>query len=169
MKRVKLIVGILFLILGVAGFIGGTEKKSKNIIQGASGTDAILLDVQVEPPHVYRVSFWIVAEKGESQPGFASATADLQVRLGDETLTSRTLTATASEARGGIKRAANGFETEVTPKAPGTLRVQGALREGDKWTLDIYRDLDTSTNLAPGLFILLAIVGLVLVLRARAS
>lgn len=169
MKRVRMGIGIVLLILGIVGFIGGTEKKSKNRIQGASGKDAILLAVQVEPPHVYRVAFWIVAEKGESQPGFASATADLQVRLGDETLTSRTITATASEARGGIKRAANGFETEVTPKAPGTLRVAGALREGDKWTLDVYRDLDTSTNLAPGLFILLGIVGLVLILRARAS
>lgn len=169
MKRVKMGLGIALLVVGVFGFIGGTEKKSGKIIQKASGKDAISLEVQVEPPHVYRVSFWIVAEKGESQPGFATAAADLRAQLGDDTLTSRTLVATAGEARGGIKRAANGLETDVTPKAPEILRISGMLHEGDKWTLEIYRDLDTGTNLAPGLFLLVGIVGLVLVLRARAA
>jgi len=169
MKRTKRIIAIALLIFGAGGFIAATQSKGKNRIQEMSGKSDLTLTMEVAPPHTYHVSFWIVAEKGESQPGFATAEGALQIRLGGETLTSETLVAVSSDAKGGLKRATHGIETDIAPKAPGILSITGGLREGDQWTLEVYRDLGAGANLAPGLFLLVGIVGLILFLRSRAA
>lgn len=170
MKRGKSLLGIALVAVGIIGFVVGTENRKGHRIDGATGSGIVSFQMQVEPPHTYRVSFSIEAEKGESLPGFATAEGEVAVHLDGDVVTSRTLAATSSgDARGGVKRAIQTAEIDVSPEKPGLLRVKGSLRQGDRWTLDLYRDLGTGGDLAPGLFLLVGVVGLVLFLRSRAK
>lgn len=165
-------VGIVLMIVGVAGFIGGTESKSDYEIVSKSGSTKSAIDesVQTEAGHSYQISAWGCAEETGLQK-WASMSGELVVTGADGKQLYRkafSASASSSEETGGVRRAQNGTEFRYQAEADGKIQITGKLTEGDSLEVKVYEDLSEASNLLPGLSIILGIAGLVLFLRSRA-
>ena len=156
--------------LGIVGFFGATQLKTKASVYKERLTQAdATVSVPVEAGSNYTFFFWGVDEEMGLQ---AWANLDLTGIVTDAqgtTLFTRQVTASASssEEEGGVKRAQNGFEYHHKAETSETLTATIKAPQADYVDLEIYKDLPEWLNLAPGLSIILAIVGLVLFLKAR--
>ncbi|MCF7972346.1 MAG: hypothetical protein K9N55_00880 [Phycisphaerae bacterium] len=165
--------GIVVLSVGVVGFFVATQMKSKSQVFGErlSQVQARTLEIPVKAGSAYRFAFWGVDEEMGQQVwanlDFKATVTDSKGAVLFEKQTEAS--ASSSEEKGGIKRAQNGFEYHHTAQTTESLAVALAVTQADYIDLEVYKDLPDWLNMAPGLSILLAIVGLVLFLRGRSA
>lgn len=166
-------IGLALLALAVIGFVLSTEAKDRFLIQEErfSTTGQITVPVAVEAGTPYRLFLWAVDEEQGLQAWagieFAAKVLDSQGGVVAERKTSAN--ASSAQETGGIRRAQNGFEFALLPEQSGEMQVIIDFVEGDTLDLEVYRGLSDLQNLLPGLYILSALAGLVLVLKARAA
>jgi hypothetical protein len=166
----KVVAGAL-VVLGATGFVAATQAKSKNTVAHAEykerGTHG--LAVPVRRGQAYTVFAW----GRDEELGFEPARLDASVRVigadGRQVLLDKALVASAMQAdeTGGVKRAQHGAQHEGHADRDGVWLVQVELRAGDIVTVDVFRDLPTWLNLAPGLAVVLGLVGVVLFFKAQ--
>jgi hypothetical protein len=166
-------IGMAVLIAGVAGFFVFTQMKSKaqvfeeRLPQAAGRT----LEIPVAAGSDYTFAFWGVDEEMGQQ---VWANLDFGATVTDSrgnSLFEKQIQASASssEEKGGVKRAQNGFEYHHFAQTTEPLTVVVTAKAADYVDVEVYKDLPDWLNMAPGLSILLAIVGLVLFLRGRSA
>ena len=160
-------IALLLLALALAGFFGGNMLKDRTQVfeKRIQSTTASPVAIALDPGAAHTVFIWAVDE----DTGYHWASVDARVTLRDAAgveLVAGPIQATQSEAKGGVKRAQNGFDTVVSAGVSAAfLTVE--LIEGDYVDVEIYADLPTWLHLAPGISILVGLVGLVLYLRSR--
>jgi hypothetical protein len=164
-------IGIVMLILGVAGFIMATQAKSASKVFGdrLSQTGVHPLVIPVEAGSTYTLAFWGVDEEMGLQTwaslDFSATVTDKSGALLFEKQT--IASASSAEEKGGIKRAQNGFEYHHAAQITEPLAVVITAMEADYVDLEVYKDLPDWLNMGPGLSIVFGIVGLVLFLKGR--
>lgn len=171
MKRI----GIVLVAVGIAAFVAANMAKDQNRVFSERFTDEAphQLSVEVEAGSAYTLFFWGRDEETGMPTNWAGM--ELQLKVvdvdGQKVLLDKKLTASASSAEetGGVKRAQNGEELQYIAPKSGNLSVLVHLLSGDEVTVDVYKNLPTILNLAPGLAIILLVVGVVLFLKGRAK
>lgn len=164
-------IGIVMLIAGVVGFLVATQAKSSSKVFGErySQTGVHTLEIPVEAGSAYIFAFWGVDEETGLQTwGDLDFTATVTDASGVELFKKQKIaTASSADETGGIKRAQNGCEYHHVAQSTESLTAVVTATAADYVDVEVYRNLPDWLNMAPGLGILLAIVGLVLFLRGR--
>jgi hypothetical protein len=171
--RMKRIIGYVLLGLGVVGFFAGNITASEREVLKKTYTTAgeHRESLTVSAGHAYEARIWVIDEEtGIQQWAEAQATLRLADAQG-EVFFERGVTAhrSSSEKTGGVSRAQNGASHRWTAKDNDPVTVTVTMDTGDNVELVVFKDLSQSQSLLPGLSILLGIVGVVLILRARAG
>ena len=171
--RSKKSAGLVLVILGVVGFFAANVVKSDTAVleKRITRSGATHLDLPVEKGQRYTVFVWARDE----ETGFAPASLDASYRIVDarsaKVLSEKVLTASAhsSDETGGIKRAQQGGQYIGGAQDNGHWKVDIELTRGDEVTVDVYRNLPDWLNMGPGLSILVALLGGVFLIKARAA
>lgn len=167
----KRIIAICLLAVGIIGFIYGNTSASKKELLEKSYTKAgqHQASFTVESGSEYTARLWVTDEESGLQR-WAKATASLQL-IDDTGKVMFNKGATASQQSSqndpGPARAQNGVTHRWTPTASGKVDSIVTLKEGDKAELTVYKDMSETQGMVPGLSIIVAIVGGVMLLRAR--
>ena len=171
MKNYIKISGILALVIGIAGFVFFTEKKSTyEIFRKTYTTKGKIGKVlNVDQGHCYRVAVWGIDEEMGLQR-WGKLTAKLLITdPSGAVVCERPFNASASPSQesGGIKRAQNGAEFLYRATGPGVIRIALFFEEGYSLELKIFKDIGDAAHLLPSLFVILCITGIVLFLKGR--
>lgn len=164
-------VGMVLVVLGIVGFFAATQVKSLSRVHNErySQTGTKTVSIPVESGSAYTFFFWGVDEETALQTWAGLDMKATVTDAGGATLFEEQVVASASEDTGGVRRAQNGFQYRHEAQASETLTVTIEAIEADYVDLEVFKDLPEWLNLAPGLSILLAIVGLVLFWKARGA
>jgi hypothetical protein len=119
----------------------------------------------------YEARIWVIDEETGIQQ-WAEAQASLRLTdAQDHIFFEKGVAAnrSSSEKTGGVTRAQNGTSHRWTAKENGEVAITVTMKTGDNVELIVFKDLSQGQSLLPGLSILLGLVGVVLILRARAG
>jgi len=168
--KVKKIIGIIFIIIGLIGFFFFSYQKNNHEIfdKRISSRDKTVLKVDVKEKQNYDIKFWGVDEvmtKVYDQPHF-EARIIIKNELG-QILFERELVSIHEIESGGKKITHDGLEYLHIPNTDETISIEIEIKKGDYLDVEIYKNLDSESDALPGIFIILAIIGLVIFLRNR--
>lgn len=164
-------VGLLCLVLGLVGFFAGnmTNSGKQTVEQQWTQTGTHTHTFEVTGGTPYEARLWVIDEEtGLQQWGEAAASMKLTDAPGSVLFDKGVrANASSSERDGGVSRAQNGVSHRWTPAQSGQITAEVRMDKGDKVELTVYRDLSETGSMLPGLSIVLAVIGLVLLLQAR--
>lgn len=164
-------IGLLLLIVGIAGFFYFSSAKSNYRIfeQRFTQNKTHKVDLEAKENDSYTMFFWAVDEETGLQQW-----AEIQLIISVKTQSGelikreeRIATASDSEETGGIKRAQNGLDFTYQSESNQTILIEADLQSGDYVDIEIYENLPEGLNLYPGLSLILGLIGLVVYLRGR--
>jgi len=163
----------LCIVVGIAGFIAGSMIASGREVLKKTFTTAgdYRETLSVSGGHEYEARIWVIDEEtgiqqwAEAQASLRLADAQGKVFFEKGVAANRS----SSEKTGGVSRAQNGTSHRWMAKENGEVAVTVTMKTGDNVELVVFKDLSQGQSLLPGLSILLGIVGVVLILRARAG
>ena len=164
-RKRRLAIGAM--VAALIGFVTSNELKNQyRCLEGRlSQTSTEPYQVELEPLAAHTIFVWAVDEES----GYTWASLDATVTIHDSSgalIDQHQLVASEDNDDGGIKRAQHGFTTKL-PAGPESILVDVKLTSGDYVDIAVYADLPSWLNIAPGICILLGIVGLVMLLRSR--
>lgn len=167
---VKKWIGILLIIIGIGGFIYNANSKNNHNFYSERISNNKPKETKIDfiGGHQYKIKFWGVDEEMTntySQPSFSSK---INIIKGNgEVLFSSTLISITQREIGGKLVTHDGVTYEHICEANEALVIKTHITDGDYMDVEIYQDLSSEADALPGVFIILAIIGVVLVLRAR--
>lgn len=155
------------LIGGIVMFVVFNQKNKQYLESSDSGSSMkrIDLELNVGAGNDYLVKFWFLDE--ETGYEWASASADFSVYFNDQQIHTKQYSASSSDDSGGVKRAQDTDEIRYTPTESGKLIMKGELTKGDKWEVNVYKNISDQENMAPPAALIVAIIGLVVALKKR--
>jgi len=168
--NIKKLIGIIFLLIGIIGFLFSTFQKNEHPIfeERITSQEKTILKVDVEKDQPYDIKFWGVDEvmtKVYEQAHF-EARVSIKNELG-QVLFDRELVSTHETETGGKKVTHDSLEYLHIPDKDETISISIEIKKGDYLDVNIYKDMDSETDALPGFFIVLAMMGLVFFLRGR--
>lgn len=160
-------IGWAMLIGGIVFFVFLNQANKKYLEINATGSSMLPINVEweVEAENEYLVKCWFLDE--ETGFEWASMEAELRIEQNGKQVHAENYVASSSEDSGGVKRAQNTDEIRYIPAVSGVMSVNGRLIKGDKWEVEIYKNMSDKENLAPPFALLVAVIGLVLVLKSK--
>ncbi len=165
-KKTFKIISISLMIISIIGFIATTENKSSfRILNERGSSQKFNFDINLATNMDYVFAFWVIDEEGGFQ--WANVSAYAEVSIKDSILYSKVIEFAESEEKGGLKRAEDGLNFKYHSNKNELAKFKGTLNEGDQWQVEVYENMSELENMKPGLFIILFIVSIVLVLKAR--
>lgn len=161
------IIGYIMLIGGIVMFVVFNQKNKQYLELSDSGSSMKQIDLEMYAGagNDYMVKFWFTDE--ETGYEWASASADFSVYFNDQQIHTKKYSASSSDESGGVKRAQDTDEIRYTPSESGKLSMKGELTKGDKWEVQVYKNMGDEENMAPPAALIVAIIGLVLVLKKK--
>lgn len=165
--------GIVLVAIGVAGFFSGNIASNDLKIMDKDFAFPGVHDIRWTPEvgKSYELRVWVIDEASGLQEW---ATVDAVIAMTDaqgKVLFEKKVSdsKSSSEKTGGISRAQNGITHRWTCEQSGPLRIRIDLKSGDQAEVELYHSLPEYLSLMPGVSIIVGIVGLVLILRARSQ
>jgi hypothetical protein len=150
-----LYVGLVLLVLSLGGFSFFWGARDRSLVEEAAGTDPwIACSLNVEQGHVYEVS--ISAEDRMGLP-WNKVDVEASILFDDETIYSDSFT--VQEFPGKSARDELSFKADV--RSSGILEVDGYMREGQSWSVSVYRDLPPFLDVGPFICAILGLLGLI--------
>ena len=161
------IIGLVMLIGGIIMFVVYNQRNKQYLELSDSGSSLkpIEMEMPAEAGTDYLVKFWFLDE--ETGYEWASASADFSIYFNDQQIHTKKYSASSSDDSGGVKRAQDTDEIRYTPAVAGKLTFKGKLTQGDKWDVEVYKNMSDSEDMAPPAALIVAVVGLVLVLKKK--
>jgi len=155
-----LYVGLVLLAIGAGGFTHLWGAKDWSLVEESSGTSPLIgCAVNVERGHVYEVSLSAV-----DSAGLPWNVVDVEATILFDGGVVYSDSFSASEFPGKAAREALSFRADV--RQDGLLEVDGIMREGERWTVSIYRDLPPFLEVAPFACAVAGLLGLVCVVQS---
>ena len=163
----KRLAAIVMIAAAVVGFVSQSESKDEYLVTKERLTRSTLIPlvVTVSPLAQHTIDLWGVDE----EMGYQWANLEVRYTIRDDSgklLGEDGFSASESNAKGGFKRAANGDTVHLSP-SPSSLHIEVELIRGDYVDIEVYRDLPTWTELAPGIYVLLGFTGVVLYMKSN--
>lgn len=168
--KVKKIIGIGLLVIGVVGFFYFANQKDERKVfnERISKPEKTVLDVNLQENQTYKIKFWGVDEEmiGVFQQPHFEARLEIQ-NSQDQVLFNQELVSIHEIESGGKRVTHDGLEYLYIPDEGETIKIIVDIKKGDYIDVDVYENLDSEADAMPGISIILALVGLVIFLRSR--
>lgn len=166
-KNKQVLIFSAFLSIVTGGFIvSNTAKTAFEIFETKSSSKTIEASIDLESETEYKFWFWAIDENTGYDP--ADMSAEVKITIEDETVFERKISTSEFEEKGGIKRAQNGFEFKYTNGEKKTIaNISGKFIKGDSWEIKAYKNMSDTVNIAPGLWIIILLIGVFIFLRIR--
>ena len=155
-----LCVRLALLALGIGGFTYLWGARGRSLMEENTGTDPLIgCAVNVERGHVYEVSLSAVDSAGLP---WNKVDVEASVLFNGEAVYSDSFT--VQEFPG--KSAKDGFSFRADVRSDGLLQVDGYMRDGQRWTVSVYRDLPPFLDVGPFVCAVVGLLGLVCVVQS---
>jgi hypothetical protein len=155
-----LCVGLALVALGVGGFTYLWGARDRSLVEESTGTDPLIgCALNVEKGHVYEVSLSAVDSAGLP---WNKVDVEASVLFNGEAVYSDYFT--VQEFPG--KSAKDGFSFRADVRSDGLLQVDGYMRDGQRWTVSVYRDLPPFLDVGPFVCVVVGLLGLVCVVQS---
>jgi hypothetical protein len=155
-----LCLGLTLIVLGLCGFAYFWGAHDRSLVEERSGTGPLIsCGLEAESGHVYEVSLSAVDSAGLP---WNRVDVEASVLFNGEAVHSESLS--ASEFPG--KSAREGFVFRADVRQDGLLEVDGFMREGERWTVSVYRDLPPFLGVGPFVCAVVGLLGLVCVVQS---
>ncbi len=163
---VRKIAGTVMLIGGVLLFVVFNQKSKHYLVLSDSGSSmkTIELELNAEAGNNYFTKFCFLDEKNVSER--ISTSADIDMFFNDQQIYTKRYSSGSSDDSGGVKRVLDTDEICYAPNESGTLTIKGKLIKGDKWEVQVYKNICDHENKALPVALIVAVIGLALVLKA---
>lgn len=158
------------LAIGILGFVYSQNIKSNYRIfsERVSSSDDEPVNLKLLNGHAYMFSLW-GNDESSTMGEYASLEAKVTIQGSDaRIIDSRKIIASGTEDKGGIRRAANGYDFRYRPEHSEQISLKYNLIEGDYLDIEIYEDLPENAYWMPVVFIAIFIAGFVTYLKSRA-
>lgn len=168
--NVKKITGIIFVVIGIIGFLYTSNQKSNKLVlqEKAAGFETKTNQVEVEEAENYEIKFWGVDEEMTGvfqQPYFE---AKISIRDGqNHLLFNQDLISVHEIETGGKRTTHSGLDYLHSPRNTEVITISTQIIKGDYLDIEVYKNLDSESDALPGIFIIVGIIGMVLYLRSR--
>ncbi|NOR86046.1 MAG: hypothetical protein GQ527_00410 [Bacteroidales bacterium] len=169
---IKKWIAIIIMVIGVIGFIYHSEKKSDTLLfsKNIYVSDLQNIDIQLTANHNYKFNFWGTDEEMTGTFSMPTFTATLLLTDSKKDIIFQEQIESYNPKEMGGKLVAHAETTfEYHPSQDEQLELQVQILDGDTLDIDVYQDLSDEGDAMPGIFIIIAIIGLVIFLRARKS
>lgn len=162
--------GILLMAIGIIGFIFNANKKNdmKVFEKRVSTNQPQNFTVELSANHVFEIKFWGVDE--EMTQTFNSPTFSSNIEIINEKgdlIFNESLESVISREIGGKRVTHDGLSFSYETQEDEIIQIHTQITMGDYMDVEVYEDLSSEADALPGVFIILAIIGLVLFLRGR--
>lgn len=168
--KVKKIIGIIFLVVGVIGFFYFANQKNERKIfqERVSSPELKTLNIDLEQNQTYEIKFWGVDEQMTGVFDQAYFEADISIKnIHGHILFNQSLISIHEVETGGKRVTHDGVEYIHTPKTDENIQIELKIIKGDYIDIEVYKNMDSETDALPGISIIFALIGLVLFLRNR--
>lgn len=168
--KVKKNTGIIFIIIGVIGFFYASSIKGDKLVfnERVSSYNLESFQVNVDGGENYEIKFWGVDEEMTGvfqQPYFE---AQLSIRDGqNHLLFNQDLMSIHEIETGGKRTTHDGLDYLHSPKSNEVITISAQIIKGDYLDIEVYKNLDSETDALPGVFIIIAIIGVFVYFRSR--
>lgn len=168
--KVKKIIAIVFLLIGIIGFFYfANQKNEKKVFDNRiSGPGKTSLSLDLKENQTYEIKFWGVDEEmtGVYEQAYFEARVIIKNGL-EQVLFNQELISTSETETGGKRVTHHGLEYLHSPKKDETIKIEADIKKGDYIDIEVYKGLDSESDTLPGVFIILAFIGLVLFFRSK--
>jgi len=155
-----LCVGLALMALGAGGFTYLWGARDRSLVEESSGTSPLIgCALNAEMGHVYEVSLSAVDSAGLP---WNRVDVEASVLFNGEAVYSDSFT--AQEFPG--KSAKDGFSFRADVRSDGLLQVDGYMRDGQRWTVSVYRDLPPFLDVGPFACAVVGLLGLICVVHS---
>jgi len=164
-------IAIALIITSIVGFVYSQNLKSKYLIfnKRLTSKDEFVTKIPVITDRNYIFSFWGSDEEtGFQQWADLEITYKIQSAAGNLIHENR-VTASASQEKGGIRRAVNGNDVKYKADITQDLLITCQLVDGNDFDIEIYENLPEKLYWYPVLFIGVFIFSIFFFMKARAS
>lgn len=166
----KKYIGITLLIIGIIGFFYAANNKNEKEIfsKRTSSTHFERMEIPVLANQTYEIKFWGVDEEmigNYERPHF-----EAQIKILDRqklVLFNQELISIHEIETGGKRVTHDGISYKHTPIVDESIEIQVQINRGDYLDIKVFENLSSESDALPGFSIIIAIVGLILYIKAR--
>ncbi len=166
----KYFAGIFTVMIALMVFLGGNFQKDQYRLHSQRYTKGShTIPFLVGTDATYKIAIWAVDEETGLQQ-WATMSCEGEIRDSSGKLVDAgEAVATASDEKGGIRRAQNGFDLDVQSTKTEELVLTVHLLEGDYVDVEVLQDIPTLIHLLPGIGVLIGFAGAILITKGRAG
>lgn len=162
--KVKKIIGIAFLVVGVIGFFISTNSKYDKVIfeETINSPGLNAFEISLEGGQDYIFKFWGEDIEHESNLVELKFISKIQIyNQKEQLLFNQTLEPNILIEWGEYsEKIEGGIEYSHTPKFGESVRLVIDMIEGDHLKIEVFKNLEAEEDAFPGIFIILAVIGL---------
>lgn len=168
--KVKKIIGIVFLIAGLIGFLYFTSQKSEKKIfeNGISNPGKTVLNIDLKKDQAYVIGFWRVDEKIPEELKNTSFEALLSIKNNlEQVLFTQKLANTSEVKISEEKSSHHGLKYLHSPKNDETIEIEVEIDKGDYIIVKVHKSPNSKSDVLSWIFIILTLTGLIVFIRNR--